>query len=173
MSFNISAKVTGAQEARAAVDELANKIGRGAMRDALTKAGRLVVAKVKTLAPVGATGLLKKSIRQKVITKPKKQSVTVLIGPANNVTGQIDRFGNGKIETVRPAKYAHLVEFGTASRGVYGKKGLTISPGNPLKPFMRPAYEQTKVAVREKYAAELGPGIEKTAAKIRKRKVQP
>ncbi len=170
--MKILTKVHGFKEARLNIAELEEKIGRGAMRDALTKAARLVTAKAKALAPVGATGLLKKSIRQKAITNVKRQSVTVLVGPSNNVSGQVDRFGSGNIQTVRPAKYAHLVEFGTSARGVYGHEGWRMEPGNPPKPFLRPAYEQTKAAATAKYKAELGPGIEKAARKIRKRRVK-
>lgn len=170
--MKVTTKVTGYREAAQTVKELTDKIGRGAMRDALTKAARLMTAAAKSRAPVGATGLLKKSIKQKVITNTRKQSVTAYVGPSNNVRGQVDRFGDGDISTVRPAKYAHLVEFGTASRGSYGRKGQTVSPGNPPRPFLRPAYEATKAAAHHKYKTELGPAIEKTAAKIRKRKVR-
>jgi HK97 gp10 family phage protein len=170
MKFNT--RVTGAREAEAAVKELSDKIGRGAMRDSLTKAARIMTAAVKRGAPTGATGLLKKSIKQKVVTNTRKQMVTAYVGPSNNVTGQVDRFGNGNITTVRPAKYAHLVEYGTASRGGYGRKGEIVTPGNPPRPFMRTAYASTKTTTLDKYKSELGPAIEKTAAKIRKRKVR-
>ena len=170
--MKVTVKVTGYKQAKLNAAELVDKIGRGAMREALTKAARLMTAAVRANAPVGATGLLKKSIRQKVITNTKRQSVAAFIGPSNNVSGQVDRFGTGNIQTVRPSKYAHLVEFGTASRGSYGRDRVTISPGNPPRPFLRPAYESTKKAAHSKYKAELGPAIEKTASKIRKRTVR-
>ena len=168
--MKVTSTVTGARQARVNVAELTDKLARGAMRFGLTKATRVVTAKVKSLAPVGATGLLKKSIRNKVKTNVKKQSVVAFVGPSNNVSGQVDRFGNGNIETVRPVKYAHLVEFGTVSRGVYGRKGVTVSPGNPPHPFMRPAFEATKGEAVTIYKNELRTGIAKTAATIRKRR---
>lgn len=170
--MKVTAKVHGFRELKLNGAELADKIGRGAMRDAMTKACRLMTAAVKAKAPVGATGLLKKSIKQKVKTNTRKQRVTAVIGPSKNTSGQVDRFGTGKIETVRPVRYAHLVEFGSAARGVYGKDGVTMTPGNPPQPFMRPAYEATKQAAHHKYKTELGPGIQKAAAKLRKRKVR-
>ncbi len=170
--MKITTKVTGAQQARANAAELSDKIARGAMRIGITKAARIMAAKARSLAPVGATGLLKKSIRQKVVTKAKKQSVSGFIGPSNKVSGQVDRFGNGNIETVRPVKYAHLVEFGTGSRGVYGQKGKTVTPGNAPQPFMRPAFEATKNEALTIYKKEVAEGIPKVAAQIRKRKLK-
>ncbi len=167
--MKVFTKVTGYKQAQHNAKELVDKLHRGGMRGALTKAARLMTAAAKSRAPVGATGLLKKSLKQKVVTNTRKQSVTAYVGPSNNVTGQVDRFGNGKITTVRPAKYAHLVEFGTAARGSYGRKGQTSDPGNPPRPFMRPAYESTREAAINAYKKELGPSIEKTAAKIKKR----
>jgi len=170
--MRVTTRVTGARDAEAAVRELTDKIGRGAMRDSMTKAARMMTAAVKRNAPVGETGLLKKSIKQKVVTNTRKQMVTAYVGPSNKVTGQVDRFGNGNITTVRPAKYAHLVEYGTAARGSYGRKGETSSPGLPPRPFMRPAYESTKAATHSKYKDELGPAIERIASKIRTRRVR-
>jgi len=161
-------KVTGFKTIIANVKELEAKIGRGAMREAMTKAARLMTAKAKQNAPKGATGLLKKSIRQKATTS-KKGVVTVYVGPSTKVSGQVDRFGTGDIKTVRPVKYAHLVEFGTAARGSYGRKGAAVSPGNPPKPFMRPAFESTKEAVGKKYKEEMIPAIQRAAARIKKR----
>lgn len=156
-------KITGFKELNLNLKELEGKIQRGAMRTAMTKAARLMVAAVKRNAPVGKTGLLKKSIKQKVTTS-KKGVVTARIGPSNKVSGQVTV--GKKTTTVRPAKYAHLVEFGTGSRGSYGREGVAITPGNPPRPFMRPAYESTREAATALYGKELGPAIEKTAARI-------
>lgn len=169
--MRVTAKVNGFREVELNIAELQQKLARGGMRGAITKAARLVTAKAKALAPV-STGLLKKSIRQKVITNTKKNNVTVVIGPSNNVVGQVDRLGNGVITTARPAKYGHLVEYGTAGRGSYGREGVIIEPGNPPQPFMRPAWEATRDAAAEKYKSELAPEIQKVAARIRKSKTR-
>lgn len=159
--------ITGFRDLELSMQELQDKIQRGAMRTALTKAARPMTAAAKRNAPVGATGLLKKSIKQKIITGKKKDKViTALIGPSTKVVGQVDRFGSGHITNVRPSLYAHLVEFGTAARGSYGRKGVVISPGNPPKPFLRPAYEQGKDKATTDYKNELAPAIEQAAARI-------
>lgn len=169
--MRVTARVNGFREVELNIAELQQKLARGAMRGAITKAARLVTAKAKALAPV-STGLLKKSIRQKVITDTKKNLVTVIIGPSNNVVGQVDRLGNGAITIARPAKYAHLVEFGTAARGSFGRDSVIIEPGNAPQPFMRPAWEATRDTAAEKYKAELAPEIQKAAARIHKSKTR-
>lgn len=146
-------KVTGYQQIKLNVIELEKRIERGAMRESITKAARLTTAAAKRNAPVGRTGLLKKSIKQKVSTSKKKGVVTVVIGASRKTQGQYD-FGNGDIQTVRPSRYAHLVEMGT--------------PQSPPKPFLRPAIESTRQAVRSKFKAEMIPAIQKAAARIKK-----
>ena len=158
-------KVSGFTAAIKSMQELADKIERGGMRESLTKAARPMTARVKSLAPVGTTGMLKKSIKQKIHTSKRKKMVTVYIGSSRRVEMWIDRFGNGNITPVRPSNYAHLVEFGTASRGSYGRKGEKVSGGIPPRPFIRPGYEQTKVATHAQYAKLLGDAIDKSAAK--------
>lgn len=158
--------VTGFQQIRINIEILEKKLGRGAMRVALTKASRLVVADAKKRVPV-RTGMLKKSLRAKVKTYPRRGVVMAIIGPSRSAVVQAD-FGDGKLRTIRPSKYAHLVEFGTKSHGVWKVKKLSIPPGSPPRPFLRPALEATKDAARAKYAAELAPAIQQEAAKIRR-----
>jgi HK97 gp10 family phage protein len=158
---------TGFQQILINIQILERKLGRGAMRVALTKASRLVVADAKQRTPV-RTGTLKKSLRAKVKTYVNRGTVVAIIGPSRSAMAQAD-FGDGKgIQTLRPAKYSHLVEFGTASKGVRYNPGAVQEPGNPPKPFLRPALESTKGAVRAKYSAELAPAIQQEAAKIRR-----
>ena len=140
--------ITGWDGVRVNLAELEAKIQRGAMRTAITKAGRVMLAAAKSKAPI-RTGLLKRSLRQKVKTNTKKGEVLTLIGPSRRIQGT-DKNGN----KVRPARYAHLVEFG------YGRQ----SP----QPFIRPAYESSKDAALAKYRDELRPAIEQAAARIGK-----
>ena len=163
--MKITPHITGFTSAIKSMQDLAQKIERGGMRESLAKAARPMTAKVKSLAPVGTTGMLKKSIKQKVVTNKRKQSVTIFIGASRKTEMWIDRFGNGNITAVRPANYSHLVEFGTTSRGSYGRKGGKSSGGNPPRPFIRPGYEHTKVKTHQQYAKLLGAAIDKAAAK--------
>lgn len=162
MKFDL--KITGYKQAEINVKALEDRIGRGAMRGAMTKAARIVAAAARRNAPVGRTGALKKSIRAKVVTNTKKNEVVARVGPSRKAQGKDPKTGL----VTRPARYAHLVEFGTASRGVYGEKGKTVTPGSPPKPFLRPAYESTRRQAVEVYKTNLGPEIQKTAARISK-----
>ncbi len=166
--MKVRVKVTGYNQLKFAAASLQDQIERGAMRESLTKAARMVTAAAKRNAPKGATGLLKKSIRQKIVTTPRKV-VVAFIGPSNNVSGQVDLFGNGHIVTVRPVKYAHLVEGGSASRGSYGRKGAKVTPGNAPRPFMRPTFESTKFVAQMKYKEGMIPAIQTAARRIKKR----
>ena len=163
--MKVTAQISGFTAAIKSMQELADKIERGGMRESLTKAARPMTARVKSLAPVGTTGMLKKSIKQKIHTSKRKKMVTVYIGSSRRTEMWIDRFGNGNITPVRPANYAHLVEFGTTSRGSYGRKGEKSQGGNPPRPFLRPGYARTKVATHQAYAKLLGEAIDKSAAK--------
>ena len=162
--MKVSVRVAGWAKVTSNIEELERRITRGSMRGALTKSGRIMAAKAKAGAPIGRTGLLKKSIKQGVKTNQKKNTVIARIGASTKVTGVDPLTG----EPVKPSKYLHLVEFGTASRGSFGKKGESITPGNPPKPFMRQAFESTKSEVRDRYFGELQSEIKKTAAKIYK-----
>ncbi len=55
----------------------------------------------------------------------------------------------------KPVKYAHLLEFGTSR----------ISP----KPFLTPAFVDTKDQVVKRFGDRIGPEMEKRAEKLRKR----
>lgn len=165
--MKITAHISGFEKAIGTMKQLADRIERGGMRESLTKAARPMTKRVKSLAPTGTTGMLKKSIRSKVVTSVRKHTVTIFIGPSRKVNMYIDRFGNGNIKAVRPANYAHLVEFGTTSRGSYGRKGVKLTSGNPPRPFIRPGYEQTKHATHAQYAKFLGVAILKAADKHR------
>lgn len=174
-----TATISGQRGVEIAIAQISERLVRGGMRDALMKAARHVTAAAKRNAP-RETGALRKSIRQKALTNPKKKLVTVLVGPSRGVTATAS---DGKLR--RPANYAHLVEYGTASRGVWGgrrKKGLfgigavkgkTVTPGNPPKPFLRPAWESNKGAVLATYKAEIGNSIRRRAKQLARTKFQP
>ena len=162
--MKVKAKVAGWAKLSTNIAELERRIARGAMRAALTKSGRIMTAKAKASAPVGRTGLLKKSIKQKISTNQKRNLVTARIGASTVVTGTDPLTG----KAVKPSKYLHLVEFGTTSRGVWGKKEFKTTPGNPPRPFMRQSFESTKGEVKTKYFDGMKDGISKAAAKIYK-----
>jgi HK97 gp10 family phage protein len=149
----VKVQIKSMQAAFRAAAELEKRLKRGAIRIALTNAATPVLRRVKALCPVD-TGLLKKSLKRKVTTNKRRNSVSVIIGADKNVKGE----KNGK--KVRPARYIHAVE-----RGHGGPHAA------PPKPFLRPAYESTHAEVQRIYAAELKPAIERRAAQLGRRRV--
>lgn len=162
--MKVKIRVAGWAKLVTDINQLEKRIARGAMREALTKSGRIMTAAAKSKAPVGRTGLLKKSIKQKITTNQKRNFVTARIGASTRVQGVDPRTG----KAVKPAKYLHLVEFGSATRGVWGHEGYVMEPGNDANPFMRQSFEATKKEVKDKYNEGMITGIKSAAAKIYK-----
>jgi HK97 gp10 family phage protein len=131
------------------------RLTTGSMRDALTKAARPMARKAKSLAPK-ETGLLKKSIKTKIITYPRISQVIALIGSDRNVSG------THKGKKRQPSKYSHLVEFGHGGP----------HPAAP-HPFLRPAYESEKDTTLAIYNRELGPAIERVATRLARTNFKP
>lgn len=131
--------------------ELVKRLSRmsaGAQRRMARPAVRQAAAEIrktaKRLAPVSDLELLKRSISS--VVRTGRIGVYAVIGPAWGFKTII----NGK--PVDPAKYGHLVEFGTAPHKIVPKnakallfKGLLRAsvehPGAQAKPFLRPAYD--------------------------------
>ena len=150
---------------------LQNKLQRKVVKDAIRRGLVPIRAKARRNAPRGDSGLLKKAIKSqvtrmlsgKVFVDPGVVSVDekVVKFRTKNLTKKEaarQRFeylnkerAAGK-RIIRPAKYAHLVEFGTR----YGAKGQVTTNNGPKKirkrahaataahPFMRPALEASR-----------------------------
>ncbi len=136
-----------------AIQDAANlerRIKRGGLRMALTKATADIVKRAKALAP-RESGMLRKSIKRKIKTNTRRDTVTVIIGSDKSVHGTY------KGQERKPARYMHLVELGHGGP----------HPAAP-RPFLRPAYEGNKSAMQAKFKAELKRSIEKVQAKLSK-----
>lgn len=103
-----------------------NKMVRPAVREAAAE----IRKKARGNAPI-ESGLLKDSIIIKA--KTKKGTAYAVVGPSNKNAGYVWRadanFGEGGWVHSNPAKYGHLVEFGTSH--------------SAPQPFLRPAYDST------------------------------
>lgn len=66
----------------------------------------------------------------------------------------------------RARRIAHLVEFGTAPH--WQPKRMRMHPGARAKPFMRPAYESTKVEVVDTFSAGVWARIRAAAVRYSK-----
>lgn len=127
--------------------ELVAKVERQGMREAARKAATPMLQAARAKAPV-RTGTLKKSLAVKVKTfkRGKDSTVMAIIGPDRNVVSEAGD---------KPVKYAHLVELGTQH--------------SAAKPFLRPAFDETKDQSIKVYADSLKPAIERVARRVNKR----
>lgn len=155
------------------LERVKTAVQRKMMKKAIDKGVKIVAKIAKSKAPKGKTGLLKKSIKSrvtkmvsgKVYVDPKvfavKNSLTggafkrvVLKGKGRKmnwtqIKEKISSQG-GDTEYKRPAKYAHLVEFGTKR--------------TQAKPFMRPALQQSRASVLKQIENEIKNGLKKLGA---------
>ncbi len=141
MAFEIKAEVTGLKELVKRLEALPVKIQKKTLRKAVTEGARLILRTAKTKVAVGETGLLKKSLGQKVGISRRAGSVYAVIGPRTGYK----KTKKGRTRTklgdklvaagVKPHFYAHFVEKGTRHSGA--------------KPFMRPALDENIGAVKQ------------------------
>jgi HK97 gp10 family phage protein len=126
------------------------KIARPALREAAAE----VRKSAKRHAPK-ETGLLRRAIKS--VVRTKRGVVFAIIGPAWGFKKTVNRpsanFGEGGEVDSDPARYAHLVEFGTAH--------------SPPQPFLRPAYDGTpsERIIARRMSEELEKQAKKEAAK--------
>lgn len=170
------------------IKKIENKVRNKAVRTALNKGAKIFVKAARNKAkeppriqPRGKNG---KIIRKKMIklSKTLSKSIDVRVkqfrttGNAYAIIGPKRRAGRTvKGEIKVPSKYAHLVEFGTAPHPIV-RKNRTVKkfvtkflnfkflgshhPGARPKPFMRPAYDQTRFQMLAKIEEILKNGIE-------------
>ena len=126
------------------LNAVAPRVKTAVMRPAFRKGAAVVARAAKKKVPV-RFGWLKKSIKSSAAKSGLNAKVYV-----DNKSHTEPR-ANTKTGTVRPANYAHLVEFGTS----------TAQP----HPFMRPALAETKAAAMAKITAEAVKQFDKQFAK--------
>jgi HK97 gp10 family phage protein len=180
-AFSISGKIDGLGPMLRQLDRLKRGTRNKILRRAVSKASRIVLKAAKANCPQD-TGALKRSLDIKLATY--ENGVVGVIGPSMAVvkdrkTGQMVQTRLGKWLAQnnlanRPEYYAHLVEFGTRphsvasgdrlGRTVGGKlkdkpgkqtTGAAMNPGAKAKPFLRPAWDTSRDAVRQMMADEI------------------
>lgn len=143
------------------------KAASRASQTAATYASRILVSAARQNIKSERTGLLKKSIGTKKLIYRNGGVVVIAVGPRSTISGQ-DKKGN----KIWPIKYAHLVELGTKPHkiisGGFVMGGKWIPPGVVMdhpgavpKPFMRPAYDNKKYAVKVRYQNKFLINLEK------------
>lgn len=177
--MTISIKIDGALEIQKALEELGDpKIVRRLVRRVIKQAGQPMVEAARNLAPVDE-GNLRESIKVEAGKRDRKTpDVTSLVlgidasvQPAVYYPRQKPRktptrkFRSGRVPIVATmwrdpgvAGVAWIKEFGT--------------PTKAATPFMRPAFDLEGPATIERFGQLAGPEIEKTAARLAKRRAK-
>lgn len=165
---SVRVRVDGADKLRARLAKFGEGVAKKALRKALAAAGKPIVKAVKAEAPK-ASGVLRQSIRQKVLISKRTKKPSLRIGAQSKkvqiVSGAkrrkytksvAKRFQSGKIGgrrvMVNPAKYSHLVALGT-KRGVkatdYLRKGLSKARSGAMSEFNKVMKHEVQQAARE------------------------
>lgn len=153
MSFAI--KTTGLREMQRTLERLPKELLKSS-ESAVLRAGAKPIEKAAKAKAPSRTGLLKKSIGNRV-KKGKDGITTARIGPRTGFKGKSlgKRKNKQGVMTERfadPNKYSHLVEFGTSH--------------SPAKPFIRPAIDSASGEVVEAMAQGLDKHLTRTAARL-------
>lgn len=168
MATSTTVRVEGLRELDAALGELPRSTGRAVLRRTLMKGAKLVQTAARQAVPV-KTGRLRDSITIKTardedfaararaafvatgsaagIKRNRQSGVSLDIGPAA-------RFEKNR-KSGKPTglwAYAQIIEHGNAHQAA--------------QPYMRPAWDSTKMMVLETIKISLGPEIEKSAQRL-------
>ena len=149
-----SVSLRSIQRTNQTIGKVLDQVERRGMEDALMKAATPMVKQARQNVS-SETGALKKSIGKKGSTDAGKQSAKVEVGPR----AKFQHKGR------RPAKYAHLVEYGHQMVTPGGKRVGFVGP----RPFMRTAFESTKGESRKVYAKEIGGAIHRQFQRAKRR----
>lgn len=124
--FGLSMRIEGIDEVVAALQGLDPKLSRSIVRKAIEVSTKPTLMAAKANARrIKDSGLLAKTIRRKTVTYNRdvanKWAIVAVIGPARGMGQIVKRRGFGGEAVSRyadPVKYAHLVEYGTASHAL-------------------------------------------------------
>jgi HK97 gp10 family phage protein len=155
-------KIQGLSELQAALRTLPDKLQRKAVRSALAKAAKPIVAAARQLAPV-KSGRMRRAIysyRDRASTKTYESRLISV------------KRGKRYQKSDRDAYYWKFVEFGRAAiesektlgneqSGFFGKRVKAVPP----RPFMRPAFEQNKYKALQIVKDELAQAVATLARK--------
>ncbi len=195
MSGGARIRLSGDKKLMAMFARLPKFVRARVLRPALMKGASPILAAARSAAPVGETGLLKKSIKARAAKRKARDTRLVVIGPTHmkrtfrrTKAGKLRGVGKKSIAKfkaegatlvhVDPGNYGHLVERGRVAvtptekrimrtpEGVFiGKRARAV----PARPFMRPAFQQSGRAFRL-ITERLKKNIKEEAAKFRRRR---
>lgn len=142
----LEVQFTGLADLEKALQELAPKVQKNAIRGALRAGQKVILQAVKLAAPVGppSFGNRKYGLQAGDLAKSARISIRARNG---DLVASV-KVGNSRVW------YAHLVEFGTAAHVIAAQPGHALNvngrdvkrvlhPGAQKKPFMRPVFDST------------------------------
>lgn len=127
-------------------------------RFALQPTLKAAKSNAKNIPSKEKTGTLAASLVIKQKSRTSKLNPTFQVGPDSGFQRDTP-FGSR-----RPVRYAHLLEFGTAPHYQPGRG--VVHPGSRPEPFLTPAYFATRDEVVKRFGDQIGPEMEKRAAKL-------
>lgn len=145
------------------------------VKAAVAKVARGAAKQAKKLAPVGDSGLLRKSIGVKFLARKRAGTWEYRVGPRRGFA----RKGGGRGRD--PVRYAHLAEFGRKAVAPKKKKALAIRPpaGGVVvrrkagaaagRPFITPTWRDVQTRGTARIAADVRAGVAREAAKYKAR----
>jgi HK97 gp10 family phage protein len=156
MVDTVTMRVDGAQELARALKAFGPKIAQNGLRAAVNAGATVVRKEVEARAPIGESGTLKRAIFQKALRdlSGRDRAVFVVGLKRGKKYRNVKR---GKKTVNQDAYYWTWVEFGhmVVPRGGRGsirsRRRVASSVGRRVqpRPFMRPAFEQSKYAALE------------------------
>ncbi|CAN7598991.1 HK97-gp10 family putative phage morphogenesis protein [Bosea sp. LjRoot237] len=128
---------------------------RSAAKQALAQSADELTEAIRTAAPRGATGELKKSIAQTWGGGAVRYS---------SLRGNVGQAGDPDLSVVISAgnskvRYSHLVEFGTAPHINGGLFAGTEHPGTRAQPFFYPTYRKLRRRARSRISRAITKAI--------------
>jgi HK97 gp10 family phage protein len=162
----IKIDVAGLDALKRRLEALPRAVRNRVVRKAVNAGSTIVLQAARRKVPVRSR-VLKKSLGRK--NKTLKTGYVSIIGPRR---GHRTQTASGR--PYDPVFTAHLVEGGTKPHQITirQRKGKTLArpqvirhPGSAAQPFMKPALDDNRAAVRNAIAAKMREGIEQEARK--------
>jgi len=185
MANSVTFKFAGLAGIRDVLKKLPEETQKKVLRPAIAKSAKPLLAAAKAKAPV-RSGALRASLTS-LVRKGKRDGLYyAAVGPSSDyfMAGKRVRGDASRVGADKPANYAHLVEFGHMSaaatgvnvasaagsarvRGGRSKKTVFSARSFILpKPFMRPAFMNSKDQVEQVMAQEIQRGLADAVKRI-------
>lgn len=141
-----TSRLIGAAEIEEVLKQLPDRLARQVTGQALRAGGAIIVKHAKQ--KLASNGSIDTGALQKAVTVKSGQQGKAQVG-IRRISMTVTRKGRSKPEKVSPARYAHLVEFGTKH--------------SAAEPFLRPALDEGGEEAIRKIGEMMGRGAEREA----------